>query len=462
MNTKEQNQKSLYSRQQSFRFAKVAGLACAFLVTGVPSVVAGLPKTDTPPSVTQQQRVVKGRILDSNGEPLVGATVTEKGTENRAVTDANGNYSLTVTSAKPVLQFSYIGFTDQEVSVGNRYNVNLTMQEDNQTLNEVVVQGFGIQQKKESLTGAISSINAKDVSRSVATTVSGALVGKIAGINSRQTDGRPGATTSLQIRNMGTPLYVIDGVVKDEGQFNNLDQNDIEQISILKDASAAIYGVRAANGVVVVTTKHGMVNQPLSVEVNGYYGWQSLSRMAKPADLNTYMSHYIAAQTVQGTPYTYSKEDYQKWMQGTEPGYQGFDWYDYVWKTAPQTYLSMNCSGGSDKINYYFSIGNLSQDAIIRNYGGFYRTNVQMNIDAKVTTRLTVGASMNGRIEKRHQPGVPGVDDYWLPQFATYRNLPTRRPYANDNPNYPQKVSSEADTNFALLNYDLSGSYTEK
>ena len=220
MNTKEQNQKSLYSRQQSFRFAKVASLACAFLVTGVPSVVAGLPKTDTPPSVTQQQRVVKGRILDSNGEPLVGATVTEKGTENRAVTDANGNYSLTVTSAKPVLQFSYIGFTDQEVSVGNRYNVNLTMQEDNQTLNEVVVQGFGIQQKKESLTGAISSINAKDVSRSVATTVSGALVGKIAGINSRQTDGRPGATTSLQIRNMGTPLYVIDGVVKDEGQFN--------------------------------------------------------------------------------------------------------------------------------------------------------------------------------------------------------------------------------------------------
>ena len=194
------------------------------------------------------------------------------------------------------------------------------MQEDNQTLNEVVVQGFGIQQKKESLTGAISSINAKDVSRSLSTTVSGALVGKIAGINSRQTDGRPGASTSIQIRNMGTPLYVIDGVVKDEGQFNNLDQNDIEQVSILKDASAAIYGVRAANGVVVVTTKHGRTNQDLSVEVNGYYGWQSLSRMAKPANLRTYLDHYIASQTVQGSPYTYNKEDYQKWMAGTETG----------------------------------------------------------------------------------------------------------------------------------------------
>lgn len=284
MNTKEHNQKSLCSRQQSFRFAKVAGLACAFLVTGVPSVVAGLPKTDTPPSVAQQQKTVKGRILDSNGEPLVGASVTEKGTENRTVTDVNGDYTLQVTGNKPLLVFSYIGFTDQEIPLGNRSTVNLTMQEDNQTLNEVVVQGFGIQQKKESLTGAISSINAKDVSRSLSTTVSGALVGKIAGINSRQTDGRPGASTSIQIRNMGTPLYVIDGVVKDEGQFNNLDQNDIEQVSILKDASAAIYGVRAANGVVVVTTKHGHTNQDLSVEVNGYYGWQSLSRMAKPAN----------------------------------------------------------------------------------------------------------------------------------------------------------------------------------
>lgn len=122
----------------------------------------------------------------------------------------------------------------------------------------------------------------------------------------------------------------------------------------------------------------------------------------------------------------------------------------------------MNASGGSDKINYYFSIGNLTQNAIIRNYGGFYRTNVQMNIDAKINHRLTVGAAMNGRIEKRRQPGVPGWDDYWLPQFATYRNLPTRRPFANDNSEYPQKVSSESDTNFGLLNYKLSGAYSDK
>lgn len=444
--------------------ATAASLACALIVAGSPVALAGESSPGTHAALVsqQQKRTVTGKVVDATGEPLIGVTVSEQGTQNKAVTNIDGMYTIYTDSKNPVLNFTYVGYSEQNVTVGNRSSINLTMKEDDHTLGEVVVQGFGIQQKKESLTGAISSIGSKDVSRSVATTVSGALVGKIAGINSRMNDGRPGASTSLQIRNMGTPLYVIDGVIKDEGQFNNLDQNDIEQVSILKDASAAIYGVRAANGVVVVTTKHGHTNESLSVEVNGYYGWQSLSRMAKPADVNTYLNHYIASQTVQGAPYTYTKDDLAKWQAGTEKGYQPFDWYNYVWKTSPQTYISMNASGGSDKINYYFSIGNLSQSAIVRNYGGFYRTNVQMAVDAKITNRLTVGASMNGRVEKRHQPGVPGVDDYWLPQFATYRNLPTKRPFANDNPDYPQKVSSESDTNFGLLNYKLSGNYTDK
>lgn len=411
---------------------------------------------------TQQQQVVNGKIVDSKGEPLVGVTITERGTQNGTITDIDGNYNLKTSTTNPELTISYVGYVTQNVRVANRSVVNVSMTEDNQTLSEVVVTGFGMQQKKESLTGAISSIADKDISRSLATTVSGTLVGKIAGVNSRQADGRPGASTSLQIRNMGTPLYVVDGVIKDEGQFNNLDPNDIEQISILKDASAAIYGVRAANGVVVVTTKHGHLNSAPEFEVNAYYGWQHISKFAKPADLRTYLTAYVGSQTVQGATYTYSKDDYDKWMQGTEKGYRPFNWYDYVWVTSPQTYISANASGGSDKINYYFSVSNLSQDAAIRNYGGFYRTNVQMNIDAQITHKLKVGASVNGRIETRHQPGVPGMDDYWLPIFATYRNLPTRRPFANDNPLYPQRSSAGADTNFGFLNYDMSGSFTNK
>ena len=337
-----------------------------------------------------------------------------------------------------------------------------SLKEDAQALDEVVVTGFGLSQKKATLTGAISTVGSDDISRSVASTASGALVGKLAGINSRQVDGRPGASTSIQIRNMGTPLFVIDGVQSDEGQFNNIDFNDIESVTVLKDASAAIYGVRAANGVVVVTTKKGRRNTKNTVTINGYYGWQSMSTFPKPADAKTYITNYVQSETVQGkTDYTYSKEDLQKWTEGKEKGYVPFDWYDYIFETAPQVYVNANISGGSEKINYYLSVGHLTQDAMIVNYGGFKRTNLQMNIDAQITDRFKLGANLNGRIENRKNPGVPGGDDYWLPRFGTYRNLPTKRPFANDNPNYPTMTSSDASTNFAWLNYDQSGKYED-
>ena len=224
------------------RTGKIALLALLFVAVGTAHALAEITQQAAMRIAQQAEKTVTGTILDAHGEPLIGVTVAEQGTQNGAITDIDGNFTITVSSAKPVLSISYIGYKSQNVNVANRNTIKVTMQEDNQTLTEVVVTGFGMQQKKESLTGAISSINDKDISRSVATTVSGTLVGKIAGVNSRQADGRPGSSTSLQIRNMGTPLYVIDGVVKDEGQFNNLDANDIEQVSVLKDASAAIYG----------------------------------------------------------------------------------------------------------------------------------------------------------------------------------------------------------------------------
>jgi len=334
------------------------------------------------------------------------------------------------------------------------------MSEDTEILSEVVVTGFGLSQRKESLTSAISVIGAEDISRSQASTSSGALVGKIPGINSRQVDGRPGASTNIQIRNMGAPLYVIDGIQSDEGQFNNIDFNDIETITVLKDASASIYGVRAANGVVVVTTKKGSRNSKNTVTLNTYYGWQSLYAFPKPATAETYITNYIQSQTVQGaTNYTYTKEDYEKWKKGTEKGYVPFDWYDFIWEVSPQTYVNANVSGGSENINYYLSVGNLKQDAMIVNYGGFQRTNVQMNVTANITDRFKVGGGMNGRIETRKNPGVPEVDDYWMPRFGTFRNLPTRRPFANDNPLYPTLTSTNPATNFGWLTYDLSGTF---
>ena len=405
---------------------------------------------------------VSGTVFDTNGEPLIGVTLQVKGTTIGTVTDVNGNFSLANVNPNATLEVSYVGMKTQKVPVNGRTSIKITLQEDSEVLEELVVTGFGLAQRKESLTSAISVIGANDISRSQASTSSGALVGKIPGIISRQPDGRPGASTNIQIRNMGTPLFVIDGIQSDQGQFNNIDFNDIESISVLKDASASIYGVRAANGVIVVTTKKGMRNSKNTVSINTYYGWQSLYAFPKPATAATYIKNYIQSETVQGrSNYRYDKSDYEKWLQGTEKGYQPFDWYDFIWQVSPQTYVNMNVSGGSDKINYYLSVGNLNQDAIIVNYGGFNRTNVQMNLNANITDRLKIGGGMNGRIEKRVNPGVPGVDDYWLPRFGTYRNLPTRRPFANDNPKYPTLTSTEAGTNFAWLTYDLSGKYED-
>ncbi|MCD7931168.1 MAG: TonB-dependent receptor plug domain-containing protein [Tannerellaceae bacterium] len=267
----------------------------------------------------QQKQTITGVVLDNLNEPVIGANVVEKGTTNGTITGMDGEFTLSVALGAE-LEVTYIGYVNQTVPVRGSI-VNIVLQEDAQLLGEVVVTGFGLSQKKATLTGAISSINSDDLSRSSSSTASGALVGKMPGLNYRQKDGRPGATTKLQIRNMGTPLYVIDGIVKDEGQFNNINFNDIESLTILKDASASIYGVRAANGVVVVTTKKRKRNTKNTVSLDTYYGWQTPARFAKPADAVTYIENFIQSETIQGaTSYRYNKEDLEKWKQGTEKG----------------------------------------------------------------------------------------------------------------------------------------------
>ena len=410
-------------------------------------------------SLSAQQNVV-GKITDAEG-PLAGVNIVVKGTSVGVLSGSDGSYSIGIPDNNAVLVFSFMGYSSMEVTVGSRTVIDVEMKDAVELIDEVIVVGYGTQ-RKATLTGAISTAVSDDIARSVATTTSGALAGKIAGVNSRMSDGRPGASTAINIRNMGTPLYVIDGVQKDEGQFNNLDFNDIESISIMKDASASIYGMRAANGVVVVTTKRGKRDERNSINVNSYYGWQNMFRFPRPADAVTYIRSRIQSDAIHGDPTkNYSREDLEKWTQGTEKGYRPFDWYDYVLKTAPQWYVGASATGGTERINYYFALSHIDQTDIIRNYGGFYRTNAQLNIDASVSKRLKFGAGFNGRIEKREQPGVPGGDDIWQGLFTIYRNLPMARPFANDNPNYPARTSGNTEVNFAMLNYDLSGKFTD-
>lgn len=208
-------------------------------------------------AAAQSRQVVEGTVKEKDsGQPIPGVSILEKGTTNGTVTGIDGEFRLEVTGDNPVLRVSFIGYKTLETEVGNKSDFDLHLESELGDLEEVVVVGYG-QQKKESITGSVANVTSRDIEQVPTATVGGALAGKLPGLSFRQPDGRPGAGAQLRIRNLGNPLYVIDGIQKDEGQFNNLAPGDIESITILKDASAAVYGSRAANGVVVVTTKRG-------------------------------------------------------------------------------------------------------------------------------------------------------------------------------------------------------------
>jgi TonB-linked SusC/RagA family outer membrane protein len=402
---------------------------------------------------------VKGTVTSDKGEPLPGVTVVVQGTSIGTFTDSQGTYSLEVPdeNANGTLVFSFVGFLTQEVPIENRTTIDATLVEDSKMLEEVVVVGYGTR-SKEAITSAVSTVQSDDIERVAAVTVSAALAGKLPGVSFRQAEGRPGSSANIQIRNMGNPLYVIDGIQKDAGQFNNISPQDIESITVLKDAAASIYGSRAANGVVIVTTKRGKRGEKPTVNINAYYGMQNWTRFPETVNAYEWMTGKADAEMNAINPGTaITPEELEKWRQGTETGYKSFDWYPFIIKkNAPLTQISVNTQGGSDKINYYLSATRLDQSSVLGREFTFDRTNIQSNVDANITDKLKVGVQINGRIEARENPGVPGGDDYWLPRFALFRNRPTERPYANDNPNYIAQIS-EIPANWAYLNKETSG-----
>ncbi|WP_256002275.1 SusC/RagA family TonB-linked outer membrane protein [Pedobacter deserti] len=395
-----------------------------------------------------QDSIVKGVVSDAQGEPIPGVTVSVKSKNARTATDAAGRYSITA-SGSDVLVFNYIGFLPQEIRVDKRLIVNANLEASQESLNEVVVVGYGAQ-RRANVTGSVATVSSRELTQSSVPTVSQALAGKIPGVNFRSPDGRPGAEARIQIRNLGDPLYVIDGVPSGAQQFNNLSPEDIESLSVLKDASAAIYGLRASNGVVLVTTKKGGINRENKVNVNAYHGWQSLFRFPDAASASEYVRALAEADINQtGTSY-WTREEVEKWQQGL-PGYEGFDWGTYLKSGAPQSYINLNTTGGSQKTSYYLSMARLTQDAVFEGYN-FNRTNLQSNIETRIGERFKAGVKINGKIEVRDLLGLPGEDDYFQSLLGQFRNLPTEGPYANGNREYPATNNNFA-TNYATFEY---------
>ena len=356
------------------------------------------------------QSKVTGKVVDTRGEEIIGATIKEAGTKNATVTDFDGNYSITV-GPNATLNISYIGYKDVRVKVNGRSVINITLTDDETALEEVVVVGYG-QQKKESVIGAISQVTSKDLLSTPAANVSQAIAGKIPGVITSQTSGAPGADdASIYIRGRATfagdaqPLILVDGV---ERSFSQIAPDDIETISVLKDASAtAVYGVRGANGVMLITTKRGKEQKPV-VSLTANFQYQS------PTRKNTYLNSYETVKLLEealandGLPSQYSAHDidmFQKSVNGQLTGadallYPNVDWYDEVLKsTAPAQRYNASVRGGTKRMRYYASLEYYNQGSLIKNlsrdaYGnsssmGYNRYAFRANADFFLTKDLT-------------------------------------------------------------------------
>lgn len=397
------------------------GNSVTFKIEGTYIVLSPASVTET----KQQTRPVKGNIVDQNGDPVIGANIVEKGTTNGTISDVNGQFTLNLQQKNPVLVVSYIGFTTKEIPVGNLSVLNINLSEDSEALEEVVVVGYGVQ-KRASVTGSVASLQSKDIATVKTPNVSNALAGKLPGLRAVQRSGAPGDDdASIDIRGYGNALVIVDGVERD---FKQIDANDIESISILKDASAAVYGFKGANGVILVTTKKGEIGKP-KINYNGYVGIQNITRYPEYYDGYEYATLYNEAQQNIGIAAPYSEEDLERFRQGIGTT----DWYDEVIrKTAPTTYHNLSVSGGAEKVKYFFSLGLTDQEGIYKSKAFNYKKyNVRSNISAEIVKGFTVDLQLSGRLDTRMKP-------YEADPLS--RTIQMAKPifpiYSNDNPDY--------------------------
>jgi len=380
--------------------ALLQGTGCTYVVKGTHLVISKVPVV----IAQQNKKNIRGTITDEKGEPIIGANVGEKGTTNGTVTDIDGNFTLTVEE-NAVIHISYIGYLAQDIPTVSRITFDIVLQEDTKALEEVVVVGYGTQ-KKVNLTGAISTLNNEELVRRPSGQLSATLQGLAPGVTITTNSGQPGLNTGIiRIRGIGTlnnntPLVLIDGL---EGTIDDVDANDITSMSILKDAAASsIYGIRAANGVILITTKRGEENRS-KISYSNYFGWQEKMGLAK----------FVGAQDfMKLTNMTYGTGIY------SEDQIKAYDNPNRDTDRYPDTYLlgdlmdtgsgfqqqhSISFTGGSNNILYALSANYFEQEGLIENMD-FQRLTVRLNTDAKVSEQFHLNADVSARLQKRSEP----------------------------------------------------------
>ncbi|WP_242095149.1 SusC/RagA family TonB-linked outer membrane protein [Aestuariivivens sediminicola] len=385
---------------------------------------------------------VSGLVIDDKGLPLPGVTILEKGTTNGAITDFDGLYQIDVSSESTLI-FSYIGFQTQEISVSGQNSINVTLNVSTTDLDEITIVAYG-QQKKIAVTGAISTVESEELVKSPAPNIANSLAGKVTGFATVQFSGQPGADEpNIYLRGIASlsegrsvPLFIVDGV---ERPFTSLDPNEIESISILKDASAtAVYGVRGANGVVLVTTKRGKFGKP-KISASFSTGLQEPTRLLDFADSYTYALRYNEAElndnpNLSPEELRFTPQVVEAFRTGSDPiMFPNLDWLDYILKpTASQSQGNVNLTGGTEKVKYFVSLGILNQDGLFKTFEtgydynfSFKRYNYRTNLDIDITGTTKLAITIGGRVGVTNRPNTNGNfnelfrNTYWSVPFAS-------------------------------------------
>lgn len=374
---------------------------------------------------------VKGKVIGDGGETLPGVTILLKGTTTGTVTDVDGNYQIAVPDGKGTLIVSFIGYQNKEVAINNQAIINVDLLPDTKALEEVVVVGYG-EQKKATLTGSVTSVKGSEVTKSPSVNVTNNLAGRLPGLTAVGSSGEPGNDgATLRIRGVNTfgnasPLIVVDGVPG--RSLERIDPNTIESISVLKDASAAIYGAQAANGVILVTTKRGKAGKP-TITASFNQGYGRPTRLPEMADAAEYATLLNEIDQYAGNSNRFTPEDIQKFGDGSDPwGHPNTDWFkDVIRPWSGQNQGNVSVSGGSDNMKYFVSLTSRSQDGYYFNSGTKYNQyDFRSNLDGNITKNISIAVDLSGRMEDRNFPtrsagsifrsvmrGKPNMTAYW-------------------------------------------------
>ncbi|MFV0377743.1 MAG: SusC/RagA family TonB-linked outer membrane protein [Mangrovibacterium sp.] len=351
-------------------------------------------------SETGQSISVSGTVTDTSGNPLPGVTVVIKGSTAGVITNDKGFFTFPNVQTSDILVFSFVGMKTQEFPVGGKTFINVQMEEVSIGLDEVVAIGYGVQ-KKATLSGSVTNVTGDDLIKTPVTNVSQGLAGRMPGVVAISNGGEPGYDgATLRIRGVNTfgnsdPLVVVDGVPG--RSLDRIDPSTIESISVMKDASAAIYGAQAANGVILITTKRGTVGKP-SVSVSYNHGFARPTKVPGMADAAEYATLLNEVDYYAGRPERYSSEDIQKYSDGSDPWkYPNTDWYAETLKPwSQQTYGNVSIDGGTENVKYFVSVSEKSQDGFYRHSGTkFNQYDFKSNLDLKINKYLGACRAFN-------------------------------------------------------------------